>query len=617
MATTMKEAASDVMWCRVRRTGFLMILLGVLLASGTIRAQTSYDVATVAETGMVSSAHPLASQAGLEILQKGGNAIDAAAAVQFALNVVEPAMTGIGGGAFIMIYSAEEGRVIAIDAREEAPARYHERVFLDEEGNVIPFAHRRTGGNAAGVPGTLAGFAKAVELYGTLPLAEILEPAIRLAEGFELSELDARRLNAAREDLARFPSTAAIYVKPDGFPWQAGDLFVNRDLAQTFRLIAEQGPDVFYRGEIADDIVRAVKESPINPGVMEKSDLESYRAVLREPVRGTYRGYEVVSMAPPTSGGMTLLEILNILEAYDLARLGWGSLDALHLLNEAQKVAFADRNLFMADADWADVPVSGLISKAFAAERRRLIDPVHALPAPVPAGDPWAYETVLTRPASPFGSNQAEEGAHTTHFTVVDGERNVVAVTSTIESEWGNFLVVPGRGFLLNNQLTDFDPVPVAEDGSLVANRPEGGKRPRRTALNPEDRYSYGGKRPRSSMTPTLVFKDGQPFLAVGSPGGSRIIGIVLNVLTNVIDFGMDPQQAITAPRVVNRGGPMEMEAELYDASPGLVAALEARGHQVQRTESYGGAHAILIDPATGRLLGGADPRRGGSVAGY
>ena len=580
-------------------------------------AQQPYDVATVAGTGMVSSAHRLASLAGLEILQKGGNAIDAAAAVQFALNVVEPQNSGIGGGAFIMIYWAEEDRVVAIDAREEAPARYHERVFFGPGGEVIPFSDRRTGGNAAGVPGTLAGFAKAVEMFGNLTLAEILEPAIRLAEGFELSEFDAQQLNEARADLERFPSTAAIYVKPDGTPWQAGDIFVNRDLAQTFRLIAEKGPDVFYRGEIADDIVRAVKESPINPGVMEKSDLEGYRAVLREPVRGTYRGYELVSMAPPTSGGMTLIEILNILEAYDLGRLGWGSVDAVHLLNEAQKVAFADRNLYMADADWVDVPVNGLTSKAFAAERRRLIDPVYALPAPVAAGDPWAYETVLARPEGFLTPRQAEEGTQTTHFTVVDAGRNVVAVTSTIESAWGNLLVVPGRGFLLNNELTDFDPVPFYEDGSLVANRPEGGKRPRRTAADPQDQYSYGGKRPRSSMTPTLVFKDGKPYLALGSPGGSRIIGIVLNVLTNVLDFGMDPQQAITAPRVVNRGGPVEMEAALYDAAPGLVAALEARGHRVERTESYGGAHAILIDPETGQLLGGADPRRQGYVAGY
>lgn len=605
-------------WRAKRNAGFLMVLLlAVLAQSGSVLAQQQYEVATAAETGMVSSAHRLASLAGLEMLQKGGNAVDAAAAVQFALTVVEPSSSGIGGGAFIMIYSVEDDRVVAIDAREEAPARYHEEVFLGPEGDVIPFSDRRTGGNAAGVPGTLAGFAKAVEMYGNLTLAETLEPAIRLAEGFELSEFDAVQLNEAKADLERFPSTAAIYVKPDGSPWQAGDIFVNRDLAETFRLIAEQGPDVFYRGEIADDIVRAVQESPINPGVMEKSDLESYRAVLREPVRGTYRGYELVSMAPPTSGGMALIEMLNILEAYDLARLGWGSVDALHLLNEAQKVAFADRNLYMADADWVDVPVSGLTSKAFAAERRRLIDPVYALAAPVSAGDPWAYETVLSRPEEPLAPSTAEEGSQTTHFSVVDGDRNVVSVTSTIESSWGNLLVVPGRGFLLNNELTDFDPEPSYEDGRAVANRPEGGKAPRRTALEPQDQYSYGGKRPRSSMTPTLVFKDGQPYMALGSPGGSRIIGIVLNVLTNIIDFGMDPQEAITAPRVVNRGGPMEMETELYDAAPGLVAALEARGHQVERTISYGGAHAILIDPETGMLLGGADPRRGGYVAGY
>jgi gamma-glutamyltranspeptidase / glutathione hydrolase len=354
----------------------------------------------------------------------------------------------------------------------------------------------------------------------------------------------------------------------------------------------------------------AVQNDEVNPGVLERADLEAY-----QPVQGSYRGYEIFSMAPPTSGGTALVQMLHILEDYDLAQLGWDNPERIHLFNEAQKVAFADRNRYLADADWVDVPVTGLVSKEFAAERRELIDPEQALPAPVDYGDPWAYQTSSIRPPILAGSLHGDEGYHTTHFSVIDSGRNMVSITSTIERFWGSGLTVPGRGFLLNNQLTDFDAAPVHEDGTPVANRPEGGKQPRRTALDAAD--TLGGKRPRSSMTPTLVLRDGQPFMAVGSPGGSRIFGIVLNVVTNVIDHDMDPQEAITAARIVNRGGAMEIEADLYDANPELIEALEALGHEVARQEPFGGAHAVMVDPETGRLLGGADPRREGHLAGY
>lgn len=584
---------------RVAAVVAALALVAVTVAGSATAALAAGSLqATRATVGMVSSARQLASEAGVEALRRGGNAVDAAAVTQFVLNVVEPYASGIGGGCFILIYDARTQAIYAIDGREEAPALYHERVFLGPDGRPIPFADRSTGGMPVGVPGTLAAWALALERFGTFSLAEALEPAIRIAEeGFVLTELDAQILKEHAGRLARFQASAKLYLREDGTPLEAGTRLRNPDLAETFRLIAREGIRAFYEGPIADDIVRAVREAPFNPGVMSKLDLQLYRPVLREPVRGTYRGYEVVSMGPPTSGGAALIENLNLLEAFDLSAYGWGSVDAVHLLAEAQKVAFADRNRYLGDADYVDIPLAMLLSKPYAARRRALIQPFAAIPTPAPFGTP------------------EEGGVATTHFSVVDKDRNMVAVTSTIEQWFGAALVVPGRGFLLNNELTDFDAVPTFPDGTLAPNRPEGGKRVRRTALG-EDARTLGGKRPRSSMTPTLVFKDGKPYAALGSPGGSRIFGIVLNVLTNMIDFGMDPQQAITAPRIVNRNGPTELEPGLFQ-NPALVAALAARGHDVRQVEPFGGAHAVVIDPQTGQLLGGADPRRGGYVAGY
>ncbi len=588
---------------------FSFIIILLLLATSLSLAQDgSYAYtqlqATQFPNGMVSSARQLASEAGLEVLKKGGNAVDAGAVTQFVLNLTHPSCTGIGGGCFIMITDASTGEVFAIDGREEAPELYTEDVFLDDEGNVIPWDERRPGGNSAGVPGTLAAWALALEKFGTISLAEALEPAIQLAEeGFPLLATDARTW--ANENLLRWSSSAELFRKPDGSAYKEGEIWRNPDLAKTFRIIASEGIDVFYKGEIAADIVRVIQEDTVNPGVMKLDDLAGYRAVLREPVRGEYRGYEIVAMPPPTSGGTAMIEMLNILEAFDLGQYEFGDPDAVHFMNEVQKVSYADRNRYLGDSDWVDVPLESLLSKDFAAVRRNLIDSYKAIPTPAPYG-----EIPSGVPVSQLNTADTE-GVCTTHLSVVDRSRNMVSCTTTIESGLGCYIVVPGRGFLLNNELTDFDAVPYFEDGTPAPNRPEGGKKPRVTSLDAQD--TIGGKRPRSSMCPTLVLKDGNPYMALGTPGGSTIFGKVFEAVVNHIDFGMNPQQICNAPVILNRNGSMELEDELFERAE-LVSLLKARGHDIRETRSTT-LCAIKVDWDSGMLSGGA--YEGGYVAGY
>jgi len=584
-----------------------VVLSGISLIYAIADEETySYQKvqATQFPNGMVSSARQLASEAGVEVLKNGGNAVDAAATTQFVLNVTFPSCTGIGGGCFIMISDESTGEVFAIDGREEAPELYTEDVFLDNEGNVIPFSKRRPGGNSAGVPGTLAAWNLALEKFGTISLTEALEPAIRIAEeGFPLSASDAKTW--ANKTLSRFPSSVEIFHKPDGSLYKEGEVWRNPDLAETFRLIASEGIDAFYKGEIAADIVKVIQEDTVNPGVMALNDLAGYRAVLREPVRGEYRGYEIVAMSPPTSGGTAMIEMLNISEAFNLGQYEFGDPDGVHLINEAQKVAYADRNRYLGDSDWVDVPLDTLLSKEFAAVRRDLINPYKAIPTPAPYG-----EVPSGAPISQFSITDTE-GVSTTHFSVVDRSRDMVACTTTIEGGLGCYIVVPGRGFLLNNELTDFDAKPYFEDGTPAPNRPEGGKMPRITSLDAQD--TIGGKRPRSSMCPTLIFKDGTPYMTLGTPGGSTIFGKVFDAIVNVIDFGMDPQQAIFAPIILNRNGDMGLQSELFE-QPELVSLLEARGHKIKSTGRTS-LCAIMVEWDTGMLLGGA--LEGGYVAGY
>jgi gamma-glutamyltranspeptidase / glutathione hydrolase len=557
--------------------------------------------------GMVSTASHHATMAGLETLRAGGNAFDAAAVVQFALTVTEPYASGIGGGLLMVLFDAESGEVTTVDGREEAPRAFHPDAFRDQDGKLIPYSQRTTGGNAVGVPGTLAATAYLLEHYGTLTLAEALQPAIRLArEGFILPEPFARSLQTHWRRLSNYPESVALFSREDGRPLQEGDLFRNPILAETFELIARHGLAVFYEGEIAEEIVRTVQNDPLRPGVLELADMANYRPVQREPVSVTYRGYEVYGMNMPSSGGPTLGLILNMLEETGFADAPHGSPDSIHLLADAQNLAFADRNRYMGDADFVEVPVEGLLDKDYARERRGLLNTERALPTPVEAGEPQGAPQIQA------GRINAQEGISTTHFSIVDRHRNVATVTSTIEQHFGSGLVV--RGFLLNNELTDFDAEAYDADGNLMPNAPEGGWQPRRTALG-EAAESVGGKRPRSSMTPTLVLENGEPRLSLGSPGGSRIIGITLNVLLNVLDHKMDVQTAINFPRAIARNGALELEAPFY-RNRALHDELRRRGFELVNAQAVGAVQAIQID-AEGWLHGAADPRREGLAVGY
>src|SRR5699024_589061 len=429
-----------------------------------------------AEHAMVSTASRYATQAAFDTLLAGGNAIDAAAVAQFVLNVAEPYASGIGGGLFMLIYPADSGKVVAIDGREEAPEAFDPDAFLDKNGEVIPFRIRHTGGNAVGVPGTLAAIARALEEYGTISLKQALQPAIQLARrGVVINEPFARNLAKHAERLAHYPASAELYLHADGSPKEVGEIIRNPDLANTLELIAEKGIDAFYEGEIAKDIAAAVQGDENNPGVMTTNDLAGYRAVQRRPVSTDYRGYQVYGMNMPTSGGATLLLMLNMLEGVDLGNQPWGSADWAHWMANVQNLAFADRNAYLGDADWSDIPTQGLLDPGYAAERRALIPALAALDAPVEPGNP-----AVTTTSSAPGNTVAEE-LSTTRLSIVDEDRNVVAITTTIEQHFGSAVTVPGRGFLLNNELTDFNAVAYNDQSDLVPNAPQGGKKLRRT----------------------------------------------------------------------------------------------------------------------------------------
>jgi gamma-glutamyltranspeptidase/glutathione hydrolase len=548
-------------------------------------------VATVAPKAMVATAHPLASRVGVQILKDGGNAIDALVAVQMALNVVEPQSSGIGGGCFIMYHDAATAKTYCIDGREETPAQARREDFLDARGHEI--GESLTGGLPVGVPGTVAAMWLAHERWGKLPMARVLESAIRLAEeGSGVTPRLQVGIAVHQKRFQRFPASARLFLHEDGSVPELGELRKNPDLARTLRLLAEQGPKVFYEGEIARDIIKAVREAPFQPGRLSLDDLKVYRAVFREPVRFRYRGHEIVSAPPPGSGGITVGLMLGVLDGADIRQLKPGTVDEIDRLARACAVAFADRNARLGDQDWsADIDMRGLLRDDHIRARRKAAR--------------------LLRPGERVTASR-REGEHTTHFSIIDADRNFVSCTTTIEHGMGSAVVVPGRGFLLNNELTDFDLERPSGPNAL-----DPARGPRRTALG--DEKPIGGKRPRSSMTPVIVFHDGKPWLTAGSPGGSRIIGIVAQLLVNVIDHGMDVQQAINAPRVNAENGPLSLEV-LYPDRAALEKELRQRGWMVQTQkpwyEVWGGAQAIRVRP-DGSLEGGADPRREGVARGY
>ncbi|HKI38478.1 MAG TPA: gamma-glutamyltransferase [Gemmataceae bacterium] len=558
--------------------------------------------ATLAPKAMVATAHPLASRVGLEVLKDGGNAIDALVAVQMALNVVEPQSSGLGGGCFIVYHDAKRGETYCIDGREETPAEARRGDFFNARGRLV--AEPLTGGLPVGVPGTAAAMWLAHGRWGKLPMARVLEPAIRLAEeGTGVTPRLRVAIAVHQKRFLRFPASKKLFLRDDGSVPEVGEVRKNPDLARTLRLLAEQGPKVFYEGEIATDVVKAVREAPFQSGKLSLDDLKGYRAVLREPLRFGYRGHEIVSAPPPGSGGLTLGLMLGALEKEGVKKLKPGSVAEIDLLARAGAVAFADRNAYLGDQDWCpDLDMRALLEPKHVKARREAARGLRPGERAEPGG----------KPAARSDGSPREEGEHTTHFSIIDAQRNVVSCTTTIEHGMGSAVVVHGRGFLLNNELTDFDLERTTGPNALDAER-----RRRRTALG--DEKTVGGKRPRSSMTPVIVFRDGKPWLTTGSPGGSRIIGVVAQVLVNVIDHGMDVQEAINAPRVNAQNGPLSLEV-LYPKRKGLEEALGRRGWKLQQQqawyEAWGGAQGIRVRP-DGTLEGGADPRREGAARGY
>ncbi len=567
-----------------------LLLATGLLASAVVCA----DRAVEAERHMVSAANPHAAEAGLAILRAGGSAVDAAIAVQLVLSLVEPQSSGVGGGAFMLHYDATAdgtgpSRVTFYDGRETAPAAATPDMYLEPDGSPAGFFAVGTGGPAVGVPGVMRLLEQAHSEHGRLPWEALFVPAIALAEdGFEISP----RLHGLLQrfaGFARVPAFRDYFYDDEGVPLPVGHRLVNPDYAATLRLLAAEGVEPMYTGALARDIVSAVRDNDVAAGRLTMDDLADYRVRQRAPLCTGFRAWQVCGPQPPSSGGITVQQILSLVELLDAPSLREDAVGALHLLAEASRLAFADRNLYLADTDFVDVPVAGLLSAPYLRERAALVARDRAM-SEVQAGTPPQITVWEHAAASPH------DMMSTSHFSIVDGWGSAVSMTTTVQSAFGSQLMV--GGFLLNNQLTDFSFVPEI-DGLPVANRVE------------------PGKRPLSSMAPSLVFDtDGRLSLVIGSPGGTRIIGFVAQTLLGVLHWGMDVQQAISAPRVIAQLGPVELEEGTELAAQ--AEALRALGHRVAVREINSGLHGIEIRYQDGgmRLFGGADPRREGVVLG-
>jgi len=533
----------------------------------------------VGTQGMVATSHFLASQVSHDVLAAGGNAVDAAVSAGFALAVTQPRSGNIGGGGFMLISDETSGEVIAIDYREMAPYAATETMFQDADGNAVTERSRFTH-LAAGVPGTVAGLAMALEQYGTMSLAEALAPAIDLAEnGFPLPQRFVDGIRDSRMNFEPWEASRAKFFKEDGSSYQVGDIFRQPDLAATLKRIADQGAREFYEGETAQLIVA---EMQAHDGLITMEDLAAYQPIIREPSHGTYRGYDIYAMSPPSSGGAHIVQMLNILEDYDIGAMGFNSAATIHVMAEAMKRAYADRSEYLGDTDFVSVPLEGITSKAYAAELRQGISMDEATPsATLAPGNPLPYE-----------SNE------TTHFSIVDDNGLAVSNTYTINFSYGSGIVVDGAGFLLNNEMDDFSAKPGVPNAYGL--------------IGGEANKVEPGKRMLSSMTPTIVKKDGKNFLITGSPGGSRIITTTLQVLMNVIDHHMNIQSAVSAPRIHHQWLPDEIRIE-DGISPDTITLLEAKGHTISQQDAMGAAQSILI--RDGEYHGGADPRRSTSSA--
>jgi gamma-glutamyltranspeptidase/glutathione hydrolase len=569
---------------RFPRNALVLVFAAVAVSPVSAQAPvTAANVAVQAKNGMVVSEEALATRIGVEILRQGGNAVDAAVAVGFALAVTLPESGNIGGGGFMVIKLADGNRAIAIDYRETAPAAATQKMFLNEKGEADP-QRSRFSGLAVGVPGTVAGLAYAHRRYGSgkFSLAQLIAPAIPLArEGIEVSARMSASIARAQLQLARHSSSADIFLKPDGTVPQPGDRLVQKDLAATLEEIAREGAFAFYEGPIADHIAAAAR---LAGGNMTRHDLAAYKVREREPVRGTYREHDIISMPPPSSGGVHLVQMLNLLEGYDLRALKHNSPETIHLLAESMKLAYADRSEFLGDPDFVKVPAGGLTSKRYAEKLRAEIDTGRARSAAeIKPGKPAQYES-----------------DHTTHYSVADRFGNAVANTYTLNFFFGVGMVAEGTGILLNNELDDFAAAPNAPNAYGLVGGDANAPGPR--------------KRPLSSMTPTIVQKDGKPFLVTGAAGGSRIITSVLQTVVNAVDFGMELGAAVAAPRIHHQWLPDELELEPgIDAS--VLGALEERRQNAREGRSGRSVNSIMVT-AEG-FAGASDPRSGGLAEGY
>jgi len=532
---------------------------------------------------MVATANPLATQAGYRMLQAGGSAVDAAIAAQMVLGLVEPQSAGIGGGGFLVHYAAASRQLRVYDSRETAPAAARPDRFL-KDGQPIPFVQAMNNGMSVGTPGLLRGLEVAHRQQGKLPWRTLFQPAIELAtQGFEVSPRLHKQIQESRAALAEQPAAAHYFLDADGQPWPTGHLLKNPAYAAVLNRVAEKGADVFYHGDIARDIVAAVR-GHAKPGDLSVADLANYRARVRDAVCGNYREYRLCGAPPPSSGALAILQMLGILEHYPMHQLGPRSVQAIHYFAEAGRLAYADRGFYVGDPAFVSVPVQAMLNPAYLAERAALIHLDRSMGTALP-GDP---AKLLSKRAQ----DNALDLPSTTHVVVADAQGNVLSMTNTIESAFGSKIFV--RGFLLNNELTDFSMSFQDPEGRLVANR-----------VQP-------GKRPRSSMAPMIVFRDGQPYMAVGSPGGSAIINYVAKTLIGVLDWGLDIQQAISLPNMGSRNQATELEKGT--ALQELAPMLEAMGHEVKMQAFPSGVQGIVIDK--GSLTGGADPRREGLVMG-
>ena len=548
--------------------GLLRVFISVIVICLPFRQITAQDVTAV--NGMVASAHPLATQAGVEILRGGGNAVDAAVATALALAVVEPNASGLGGGGFMVVRTLDNPDGIVIDYREIAPRAASADIYYSSD----PFKSITGSGYlSVGVPGVPAGLETALKKYGTLNLSDVVQPALRYAhDGFVVSDKFADMITLKYELISAYPPTAAIYLQ-EGLPPSSGDTLRNPDLVRTLEEFATDGGEVFYHGQIARLIETSMQK---DGGIFTQQDLANYRPLIKKPVTGTYRGYQILSVAPPAAGGTHLIELLNIMEGYDLKKMGHHSADYLHHLAEAMKICLADKDAYMADPDFEQVPVKQLTAKRYAQDLREHISPDSSA---------FNYQP---------DTKLLNESGNTTHLSVVDKQGNIVALTQSINFWFGSGITVEGTGIILNNELADF-------------------------ASEPDQANSIGPwKRPASNMGPTILLKNGKPFLTIGTPGGTRIIGALAQIIINIVDFGMSIDQAIEAPRIHTADGRLHIEDRIPEE---VIRALETKGHHIQKHDAFdnyfGGAQGILIDPENGHMTGGADSRRDGTAMGY